>query len=420
MKKVILVSGFVLFSALPLFASNVSSTAEISFLGIRVEFIIFALTLLGVAVFHKHTLPVALVGLLSVLIFKLIFDPSFPFMEHFFGQNSFLSQLIHKDMRQGEWPIVLNLLGLLLGFAVLAKHFELSHIPEIIPHYLPASWFGGFILLVFIFFLSSFLDNIAAAMIGGTIALVVFRHRVHLGYLAAIVAASNAGGAGSVLGDTTTTMMWIQGISPYNVLHAYIASGTALLIFGVIASRQQHSHQPISSVKTEHKIKWKHLTVVILILIGAILTNIFFDFPAMGVWIALLIGSLFTHTPWKEAKHAVPGTVFLLSLVMSAGLMPVSELPDPSWHSTFGLGFISAVFDNIPLTKLALDQGGYNWGMLAYTVGFGGSMIWFGSSAGVAISNKFPQAKSVVQWIKNGWHVALAYVIGFGVLMIFV
>ena len=51
---------------------------------------------------------------------------------------------------------------------------------------------------------------------------------------------------------------------------------------------------------------------------------------------------------------------------------------------------MSAVFDNIPLTKLALTQGGYDWGMLAYAVGFGGSMIWFGSSAGVAITNLFP------------------------------
>jgi len=62
-------------------------------------------------------------------------------------------------------------------------------------------------------------------------------------------------------------------------------------------------------------------------------------------------------------------------------------LPSASWQSAFGLGFISSVFDNIPLTALALKQGGYDWGVLAYAVGFGGSMIWFGSSAGVALSN---------------------------------
>ena len=93
--------------------------------------------------------------------------------------------------------------------------------------------------------------------------------------------------------------------------------------------------------------------------------------------------------------------------------MPVEKLPAASWQTTFGLGFVSAVFDNIPLTALALKQGGYDWGMLAYAVGFGGSMIWFGSSAGVAISNMYPEAKSVGQWLRHGWHVALAYVVGF-------
>ena len=47
-------------------------------------------------------------------------------------------------------------------------------------------------------------------------------------------------------------------------------------------------------------------------------------------------------------------------------------------------------------------QGGYDWGVLAYAVGFGGSMIWFGSSAGVAITNLFPEGRSVVQLAAGG------------------
>jgi Na+/H+ antiporter NhaD/arsenite permease-like protein len=89
-----------------------------------------------------------------------------------------------------------------------------------------------------------------------------------------------------------------------------------------------------------------------------------------------------------------------------------------SWATSLGLGFISAVFDNIPLTALALKQGGYDWGFLAYAVGFGGSMIWFGSSAGVALSSFFPQARSVGQWLRHGWHVAVGYVLGFFILLV--
>jgi hypothetical protein len=69
------------------------------------------------------------------------------------------------------------------------------------------------------------------------------------------------------------------------------------------------------------------------------------------------------------------------------------------------------------LTALALQQGGYDWGYLAYAVGFGGSMIWFGSSAGVALSNMFPEGKDAIAWVRGGWHVAVAYVIGFFVML---
>jgi Na+/H+ antiporter NhaD/arsenite permease-like protein len=364
---------------------------------LKPEFLIFALTLLGVALFHKYPMRVALIGLAILLAYKLGFT-SFDFQLH----------LIH------EWQVLVNLLGLLIGFAILSRHFEESHVPAVLPNYLPDDWKGGFLLLIIIFILSSFLDNIAAAMIGGTIALSVFKRKVHIGYLAAIVAASNAGGAGSVVGDTTTTMMWIDGVSAFDVFPAYVGSGLALIIFGIISSLQQHKYNPIVKDAPQNiKVDWSRIFIVFIILTGAILTNVFLDFPAAGVWAAILLGALVRKTDWAEAKKAIPGSIFLLALVLSASMMPVNELPKASWQSTFALGFVSAVFDNIPLTKLALTQGGYDWGMLAYAVGFGGSMIWFGSSAGVALSNIYPEAKSVVQWIKGGWHVTVAYIIGF-------
>ncbi|MEO6710459.1 MAG: SLC13 family permease [Planctomycetota bacterium] len=356
------------------------------------------------ALFHHHTLKVALCGLAAILAFRLVFT-DFDLSAHMFGG---------AEHHEGEWKLLVNLLGLLLGFALLAKQFEDSRVPELLPKYLPDGYFGGFCLLGLVFVMSAFLDNIAAAMIGGTIAKVVYRDRVHLGFLAAIVAASNAGGAGSVVGDTTTTMMWIAGVSPTQVLHAFIASGAAWLVMACFASRQQHAFQPIArDAARDLKLDKGRLFIVLLILAGAILTNVYLDFPAVGVWIAILIGAGFRSTAWHELPGALKGALFLLSLVMSASMMPVEQLPAASWHTTLGLGFVSSIFDNIPLTKLAIDQGGYDWGILAYAVGFGGSMVWFGSSAGVALSNSFPEARSVVAWLRKGWHVPLAYVVGF-------
>jgi Na+/H+ antiporter NhaD/arsenite permease-like protein len=369
------------------------------------EFVLFAITLIGVALFHKHTMWVALTGMTLILIYKLVFnDPAAPF------------NLISHLGQEGR--TLINLMGLLFGFAILSKHFEESHVPALLPNYLRSGWLGAFSLLVMITLLSSFLDNIAAALIGGTIALVVFRGKVHIGYVAAIVASSNAGGAGSVIGDTTTTLMWIDGVPAMNVLHAYLAVVPALLLFGIPLSIVQTRYQPIMNDAPENvKINHKKLIVVALILAGAIATNILLEFPAAGVWTGILLGALFTSTPWGELKNSLKGTIFLMALVFSASMMPVEQLPRASWQTSFVLGFISSVFDNIPLTKLALEQGNYDWGMLAYAVGFGGSMIWFGSSAGVAITNKFPEGRSVARWLKSGWWVAAAYVIGFFVLL---
>jgi len=410
-KKRLFILLLVLFSPLSLFAAggNVPSIGPVRF-----EFIIFGLILLGVALFHKKTFWVAVIGLTVLLTFKLVFDSGFHLSEHFFGKTPFGEQLIDKSLRQGEWGIILNLLGLLLGFAVLSKIFEESNIPEILPRYLPDDWKGPFLLLFFVFILSSFLDNIAAALIGGTIALVVFKNKVHIGYIAALVAASNAGGSGSVVGDTTTTMMWIDGGSELNVLHGYVAAVIALFFFAWFAAHQQDKYQRIQTNESvDVKIDWKKIITVILILAGAIISNILYDMPALGVWIAIFLGAFLRPIPWKEIPGAIKGTIFLLCLVTCASLMPVEELPNASWITALALGFLSSVFDNIPLTKLCLDQGHYDWGMLAYTVGFGGSMIWFGSSAGVAITNKFPEGRNVILWLKNGWHVAVAYILGF-------
>ena len=404
------------------FSSLAAAAESPAVFGIPFDFILFALTLLCVALFHKYTLQVALTGLAVITLYKL----GFTGFKTGDGVAGLLGHLAH------EWVILTNLLGLLVGFALLSNHFEKSHVPQVLPKYLPDDWKGAFVLLVMIFVLSAFLDNIAAALIGGTIAATVFRRKVHIGYLAAIVAASNAGGSGSVVGDTTTTMMWLDGVNPLDVLHAYVAAAAAMIVFGIPAAIQQQRYSPIVKNEGKHApVDWARLGIVAFILIVAIITNVTVNlrfnhlsdaFPFIGaaVWLAILVCVPLRKPQWDLVPEAFKGSIFLLSLVLCASLMPVEKLPAASWQSAFGLGFISAVFDNIPLTALALKQGGYDWGVLAYAVGFGGSMIWFGSSAGVALSNMYPEARSVGLWLRHGWHVAIAYVIGFFVMLMIV
>lgn len=383
------------------------------------EFWLFGAVLAGIALFHQAALRIALGGVACIALYKIGWSPfaAGP------GLAGFGRHLAHEAVT------LANLLLLLLGFALLARHFERSELPAVLPRWLPDDWTGCFALLALVFVLSAFLDNIAAAMIGGAIARTVFRGKLHTGYLAAIVAASNAGGAGSVVGDTTTTMMWIAGVSPLDVLEAFVGSGVALLVFGVPAAMQQQAASPIQRDETPGvRVDRARVVVVGLILLVAIGVNLLVNtrwaawsnaFPFLGaaVWAALLLTAPWRRPDWGLLPGAAKGAVFLLALVLAASMMPVERLPAASWQTALGLGFLSAVFDNIPLTALALKQGGYDWGFLAYAVGFGGSMIWFGSSAGVALANQFPQARSVGQWLRRGWYVPLAYLVGYGVML---
>ena len=384
-----------------------------------IEFWLFGAVLAGVALFHRAALRIALGGAVVIAAYKIGWSP----FAGGAGWAGFGAHLAHEAVT------LLNLLLLLLGFALLAKHFEDSQVPAMLPRWLPDDWTGCFALLGLVFVLSAFLDNIAAAMIGGAIAHTVFKGKVHTGYLAAIVAASNAGGAGSVVGDTTTTMMWIAGVSPLSVLEATIASAVALVVCGVPASLWQQAYSPIQKDEVAAaRVDGLRVAIVVAILLAAIVVNVLVNtrftalsnaFPFLGaaVWAAILLTAPLRRPDWSLLPGAFKGSVFLLSLVLCASMMPVEHLPPPSWPTAFGLGFLSAVFDNIPLTALALQQGGYDWGFLAFAVGFGGSMMWFGSSAGVALSNMYPQARSMGQWLRHGWPVAVAYVAGFFVML---
>ena len=183
-KKTILVFTFLVLASL-VFASSTLSIFKPQTLNLEsLLFILFGMILIGIAFNHKNAFYFSVFGALVILGFKEWMNPEFRLLEHIFGENNLLDQIVSKELRQGEWPIILNLFGLLLGFAILARFFEDSGLPDYIPNFLPGGWQGPFILLVFVFIMSTFLDNIAAALVGGTLALVVFRRNVHIGYIA--------------------------------------------------------------------------------------------------------------------------------------------------------------------------------------------------------------------------------------------
>jgi Na+/H+ antiporter NhaD/arsenite permease-like protein len=386
--------------------------------GLPVEFVLFGLMLTGVALLHERALAVSLTGLAVILAYEALVT-EFPTGT---GMAALAEHASH------EWVIITNLLLLLIGFELLSNQFERSNISDHLPDHLPDDWKGGLMLLGIVFVMSAFLDNIAAAVLGGVMAKHLYRGRVSIGFLAAIVAAANAGGAGSVIGDTTTTLMWLNGVSPLAVAPAFVAAVAAFAVVGPMGALCQQRFQPIlANDEAGHPLEWRRIWIVAIVLAAAVAANVTANMMSegeetapwlgMALWAALLLTSLWAKPDWSLIRPGAKGAFFLAALVASASLMPLSGLPQPSWQSALTLGAVSSVFDNIPLTVLALRQGGYDWALLAFAVGYGGSMIWFGSSAGVAITNLYPEGRSLVEWIKQGWFVAVGYLVGFFVML---
>ena len=141
-------------------------------------------------------------------------------------------------------------------------------------------------------------------------------------------------------------MIWIDGVNPLDVLHAYVASFVALAVISVPASLAQQKFHPIQKAATAGvTVDWGRVVVVVAILLTAIGSNVAANlyFPQLldmlpvigiGVWAAILVTALLRKPDWGIVGSSLKVTLFLLCLVMSASLMPVESLPPASWPTS--------------------------------------------------------------------------------------
>lgn len=374
--------------------------------GIPIIPIIIFVTMLGSLLkLHHWNLEVALIGFAALLVYTIYSGT---------GAGVHLGQhMIH------EVPGLANLAFMISGFAVLAKTFENSNAGDAMPRWLPDDWRGGAMIIMMVMFLSAFLDNIAACLIGGVIAKKVYKGKIGVGFIAALIMASNLGGAPSPIGDTTTIMLVNAKVPVTEILASIPGAILATLFLARVAGKQQDRIQRI--IKDENTgvvVNTRMLLAVAVALVAVIICTLTLHITAVGVWGGLLIAGIFAyrHIPWREgwAHSTMRSSLFLAALVASASLMP-KFLPPATWYYTGLLGVVSAVFDNIPLTDLAIRANWGMWDLLAFAVGSGGSMMWFGSSSGVTLTKEpeFAEGRDWKKYITQGWHVPVTYVIGF-------
>lgn len=374
------------------------------------EFSIFIIMLVMLMLFHHHKVPVVIGGF-------LILSGFYVFEHGFFG-------IVHHFSEHHEYHLLYNLAILLPGFGLVAHYFEHSGFDRRLSKFIDSDYK----LLWVVFFLSCFLDNIAAAMIGAVLLITRYGNlsaptdKEKLGTIpffmvVAVIGASNMGGAYSFAGDTTTVMMFIAGVSILTLAKAAIACYPAQFVlnrFGAWGNYRANPSLRGQSTPVEWNKFWPLLAVP-----GLAIGNIAFDQPGLGLWAGLVLGMIIGRVSLSQIAliETLPNTGFLVLLVATAGLLPLEEMKPilnllTKDEVAILLGVLSPWFDNIPLTKMALDIGGFDWGLVAYCVGFAGTAMWFGSSAGVAVGLKIPETYDTKKWIIPFFIIMGVYAIG--------
>jgi Na+/H+ antiporter NhaD/arsenite permease-like protein len=277
------------------------------------------------------------------------------------------------------------------------------------------------VITVLSFFLSSFLDNLTTTIVMIQIARKFFRGDNLLYAVAAIIISANAGGAFSPIGDVTTIMLWFAG--KFNALEVITrAFFPALALWAVVVSIMYPKIK--RDTPDENKEVIKKLTRSEKMIIATVIGSFFLPIamnalglpPYMGLLIGLGIVWILVDFAKEHSKHETHLTASvedclkrsdISSLKFFAGiLLAVSALhalgvldyladmvyghaPAVSTIvlGNIGLGFLSAILDNVPLTALAIQilptTEPSLWVLLALTAGTGGSLLVIGSAAGV-------------------------------------
>lgn len=321
---------------------------------------------------------------------------------------------LHEEIRE-----LLNLGGLLVGFACLAHQFEKSGISRLFASKIMKRFSGKMaesLILSMIWLLSGFCDNIASALVGmGLMTIIHGRFKLRLVLLVTIVA--NAGGAYSVVGDTTTTFLWIKGITQVQLLPAFIPSFVCLmstLFFGIWIRKGEHDHITFPDEKID--VTWWRFFAILMCICGAFLCNFKFGFPCLGIVPLILLTA--GERSWAPIKEGSSAATFLLPLIVAAGFINLGlVIPHDTLCSTgmvVSTAWISAIIDNIPVTKVLFEANVGHWALLAFCVGVGGSMTYFGSTTSVAVIEGYHKEVQeelandrfknlFAYWIIRGW-----------------
>ena len=307
-------------------------------------------------------------------------------------------------------------------------------------------WFTGFLA----FFISPVADNLTTALILSTVLFTIDKKNIAFLVPGAIniVVASNAGGAWSPFGDITTLMAWTAGKGHFvDFLYLFPASFIGWLVTGFLLSLSVPKGMPHFDPLTESipRIKDGGMIVVyigISTIIMAVLMHTFMHFPAMwGMMFGLAILKMYTYFQKKMAPsqeqinvyasmaHVENDTLlFFFGILSAVGALHFMGFLEYV-HSMYGaigsstanvaVGFISAIIDNVPvmsaILKASPDMGIDQWMLVTLTAGIGGSLISFGSAAGVGVMGRMKGVYTFSSHMKLSWTILVGYIVSISI-----
>ena len=281
------------------------------------------------------------------------------------------------------------------------------------------------IVAILTFFMSAVLDNLTTTIVMVSLLKKLVHDRDdRWKFVGLVVISANAGGAWTVIGDVTTTMLWIQHkIGTVEVMQEIFWGslvcmlvplfGFSLTMPGTLAPvERERSIRP--DIRPWHQ--WLFLVLGLIALLGVPVFKTFTHLPPyMGMMLSLsvlwIVSELVGHTLGEETRSTtgvlpalkrvdMSSILFFLGILLAVGSLGAtgmlqstavwldSVLPNRDVVAVV-IGLVSAVVDNVPLVAAGMEM--YDlpmndpfWMLLAYCAGTGGSCLIIGSAAGVA------------------------------------
>jgi len=307
-------------------------------------------------------------------------------------------------------------------------------------------WLTGFLA----FFISPIADNLTTALILSTVLITIEREKASFLVPGAIniVVAANAGGAWSPFGDITTLMAWTAGKGAFSdFLFLFPASIGGYLVTAFLLSKFVPETQPDFDASTEKapelmKGANRVIALGVITIASAVLSHQLLHLPAMwGMMFGLALLKLYQYRlKRKYNSHlnifesmskienntllfffgilAAVGALYFIGWLALAAVLYDPSVLGPTW-SNIGVGFLSAIVDNVPVMSAVLkanpDMGLDQWMLVTLTAGVGGSLISFGSAAGVGVMGKLPGIYTFGSHMRYAWTIFIGYVVSIAI-----